>query len=98
MDSGIVNTETMVTNYPQNPNILDGRKIVAINRRYNIIMDRYKSELKKEHNEDTSPNYRNLLYRKSCIIKDYMHKMSNAIVQYAKEEKIGTIANYVLDS
>jgi len=91
LDSGMVNTEGMVTNFLDNPNIIDGKKLLGINVRYNEIMDKYKSKIKKEYNANTSVNYRNLLYRKSCILSDYMHKISNAIVKYAKEKGIGTI-------
>jgi putative transposase len=91
IDTGVVNTITMVTNFIENPNILDGRKLVAINMRYNRTMDNYKSKIKKEHNLNTSKHYRNMLYRKDCILKDYMHKISNAIIKYAKEKNIGTV-------
>jgi IS605 OrfB family transposase len=91
IDLGMVNITSMITSNLDTPNIIDGRYLLKINKVANDIMDKYKSEIKKKYNSDTSIHYRNLLYRKNCKIIDYMHKVSSAIINYAKENNIGTI-------
>ena len=91
IDCGMVNIVSILTSDLDIPEIIDGRYLIRMNKKINIEMDNYKSMIKKEYNSNTSVHYRNMLFRKENKIHDYMHKVSTAIIEYAKEKNIGTI-------
>jgi putative transposase len=73
------------------PIIFSGDYLVYINNKFNKKIDERKGFIKKEYNLNTDIVIQKLYQKRHDIIMDEMHKISTAIINYAKENNVGTI-------
>ena len=88
IDLGLNNIVALSSNVC-NSILYNGRPLKSINRYYN----KYKAELqsKLESNKYTSKRINRLIFRRNNKIKDYMHKLSSAIIQYMEANTLNTL-------
>ena len=88
IDLGLNNIVALSSNVC-NSILYNGRPLKSINRYYN----KYKAELqsKLESNKYTSKRINRLTFRRNNKIKDYMHKLSSAIIQYMEANTLNTL-------
>ncbi len=88
IDLGLNNIVALSSNVC-NSILYNGRPLKSINRYYN----KHKAELqsKLESNKYTSKRINRLTFRRNNKIKDYMHKLSSAIIQYMEANTLNTL-------
>ena len=88
IDLGLNNIVALSSNVC-NSILYNGRLLKSINRYYN----KHKAELqsKLSNNKHTSKRINRLTFRRNNKIKDYMHKLSSAIVQYMEANTLNTL-------
>ena len=88
IDLGLNNIVALSSNVC-NSILYNGRPLKSINRYYN----KYKAELqsKLSNNKHTSKRINRLTFRRNNKIKDYMHKLSSAIIQYMEANTLNTL-------
>ena len=88
IDLGLNNIVALSSNVC-NSILYNGRPLKSINRYYN----KHKAELqsKLERNKYTSKRINRLTFRRNNKIKDYMHKLSSAIIQYMEANTLNTL-------
>jgi len=88
IDLGIDNLATLVTSQGDSPILVNGKIIKSINQFYNKKKAKLMSYIGDKGN---SKRLKILELRRECKINDYLHKVSNFIIQYAIENKIKNI-------
>lgn len=95
IDLGINNFATVVNNVGKNPIIVDGKVLKSINQYYNKKRSKLTSILRngmsKNQGDYSSKRLRRLDEKRNAKVKDFLHKASRTIVEYAKELGIDTI-------
>lgn len=91
IDLGINNLITLTTNQNLKPLIVNGKPLKSINQYYNKKKAKIQSQLKKNHNKNSSKKLRSLTNKRDNKIKDYLHKSSRIIVSYLKENNISKL-------
>ena len=88
IDLGLNNIVALSSNVC-NSILYNGRPLKSINRYYN----KHKAELqsKLSNNKYTSKRINRLTFRRNNKIKDYMHKLSSAIIQYMEANTLNTL-------
>ena len=88
IDLGLNNIVALSSNVC-NSILYNGRLLKSINRYYN----KHKAELqsKLSNNKHTSKRINRLTFRRNNKIKDYMHKLSSAIIQYMEANTLNTL-------
>ena len=88
IDLGLNNIVALSSNVC-NSILYNGRPLKSINRYYN----KHKAELqsKLRSNKYTSKRMSKLTFRRNNKIKDYMHKLSSAIIQYMEANTLNTL-------
>ena len=88
IDLGLNNIVALSSNVC-NSILYNGRPLKSINRYYN----KHKAELqfKLGSNKYTSKRINRLTFRRNNKIKDYMHKISSAIIQYMEANTLNTL-------
>ena len=88
IDLGLNNIVALSSNVC-NSILYNGRPLKSINRYYN----KHKAELqsKLSNNKHTSKRINRLTFRRNNKIKDYMHKLSSAIIQYMEANTLNTL-------
>jgi len=90
IDLGINNLATCVTTNNQSF-LINGKPIKAINQYYNKKLASLKSNLKKNHNKNSSNATKQLTFKRNNKIQDYMHKSSKTIINYCLKNNIDNI-------
>lgn len=92
IDLGVNNLATCVTNTNTKPLIINGKPLKSINQWYNKQRAYLYSSLRvnKKGNQGifSTPKLESLDKKRYLKIKDYMHKATKIIVEYAKENNI----------
>lgn len=91
IDLGVNNLATISNNIGQNPIIINGRGIKAINQYYNKRKAGIQSELKRRHNKHWSHKLDAITLRRNNQIKSFMHLASRRIVQHCQQNEIDTL-------
>ncbi|MGI2297409.1 RNA-guided endonuclease InsQ/TnpB family protein [Paenibacillus sp. GXUN7292] len=95
IDLGVDNLATIVTTTGTKPVVVKGKRVKAINQYFNKMKAYYTGILRhgKQPREGrhTSRRLERLHLKRYRRIKDYFHKASYHIVQFAVEEQVGTI-------
>ena len=88
IDLGLNNIVALSSNVC-NSILYNGRPLKSINRYYN----KHKAELQSKlvRNKYTSKRINRLTFRRNNKIKDYMHKLSSAIIQYMEANTLNTL-------
>ena len=88
IDLGLNNIVALSSNVC-NSILYNGRPLKSINRYYN----KHKAELQSKlgRNKYTSKRINRLAFRRNNKIKDYMHKLSSAIIQYMEANTLNTL-------
>ena len=88
IDLGLNNIVALSSNVC-NSILYNGRPLKSVNRYYN----KYKAELQSKlgSNKYTSKRINRLTFRRNNKIKDYMHKLSSAIIQYMEANTLNTL-------
>ena len=88
IDLGLNNIVALSSNVC-NSILYNGRPLKSINRYYN----KHKAELQSKlgSNKHTSKRINRLTFRRNNKIKDYMHKISSAIIQYMEANTLNTL-------
>ena len=91
IDLGLNNLIALTTNISTNPLLINGKPLKSINQYYNKKKGQLQSELKKNHNKNTSKKIQKLTLKRDNKIKDYLHKTSRFVVDYLKENNITSL-------
>ena len=88
IDLGLNNIVALSSNVC-NSILYNGRPLKSVNRYYN----KHKAELQSKlgSNKHTSKRINRLTFRRNNKIKDYMHKLSSAIIQYMEANTLNTL-------
>ena len=88
IDLGLNNIVALTSNVSQSI-LYNGRPLKSINQYYNKHKAKLQSRLKQ--NKHVSKRINRLTYKRNNKIKDYMHKLSIAIVQYMEANNLNTL-------
>ena len=88
IDLGLNNIVALTSNVSQSI-LYNGRPLKSINRHYNKKKAELQSKLKQ--NKYVSKRINRLKHKRNNKIKDYMHKLSIAIVQYMETNSLNTL-------
>ena len=88
IDLGLNNIVALTSNVSQSI-LYNGRPLKSINRHYNKHKAELQSKLKQ--NKHVSKRINRLTYKRNNKIKDYMHKLSIAIIQYMEANSLNTL-------
>ena len=88
IDLGLNNIVALTSNVSQSI-LYNGRPLKSINQHYNKHKAELQSRLKQ--NKHVSKRINRLTYKRNNKIKDYMHQLSIAIVQYMEANNLNTL-------
>ena len=88
IDLGLNNIVALTSNVSQSI-LYNGRPLKSINQHYNKHKAELQSRLKQ--NKHVSKRINRLTYKRNNKIKDYMHKLSIAIIQYMEANNLNTL-------
>lgn len=88
IDIGLSNLCACINNFGEQPFLIKGIILKSANHYYNKKMAYLKSIAKSINDLDYTKQMHRLTTKRNNIIKDYMHKTSNYIVQYAINHNI----------
>ena len=88
IDLGLDNLVTFTSNVCQSI-LYDGKKLKSINQFYNKKKAKLQSSL--NGNKYISKRIKHITYRRNNKIKDYLHKVSTAIVKYMETNDLNTL-------
>lgn len=95
IDLGVNNFAAISNNFNEKPIIIKGKEIKHINYLYNKNRAKYYSKIRqgKKHKEGIFKTKRlnNITLKRNHRIKDYMHKVSTAIINYCVKNNTGVI-------
>lgn len=91
IDLGINNLVAMSNNIGEQPIIVNGRKVKAINQFYNKQKAALQSDLKKQNNKHWSRKLEELSFKRYLRIKALMHATSKRVVNWCVENNIDTL-------
>ena len=89
IDLGLNNLMTITSNIGNISNLVNGRPLKSINQYYNKRKAHLMSLLEKGKLK-TSKRLRRLEMKRTCKIKDYLHKTSRRVVELMEQNNIGT--------
>ena len=91
IDIGLSNLCACINNFGEQPFLIKGNILKSVNHYYNKKMAYLKSMAKTINDLDYTKQMHRLTTKRNNIIKDYMHKTSNYIVQYAMKHNVTLI-------
>ena len=95
IDLGVNNLATIANNIGERPIIIKGKALKSLNQYYNKQRAYYYSIIRQGKSQNEGKFSSNRLDRlddkRNAKVKDYMHKASRMIIDYAKMHKIDTI-------
>ena len=89
IDLGLNNLMAITSNIGNVSNLVNGRPLKSINQYYNK-RKAYLTSLLEKGKLKSSKRLRRLEMKRSCKIKDYLHKTSRRIVELMEQNNIGT--------
>lgn len=89
IDLGLNNLMAITSNIGNISNLVNGRPLKSINQYYNKRKAHLMSLLKKG-NLKSSKRLRRLEMKRTCKMKDYLHKTSKRVVELMEQNNIGT--------
>lgn len=84
IDIGVDNLATVTNNFGKQPFIINGKGLKSTNQYYNKNIAHYKEVAKRINNLHWTNRQQKLTDKRNARIKDYIHKSSRYIVNYAK--------------
>ena len=91
VDLGVDNLAVIANNYGENPIIINGKGLKAINAYYNKTLATLKSFAMSFNKVYTTKRIANLVNKRNRKIEDKMHKASRKLVEYAREQRVSVI-------
>ncbi len=91
IDLGLNNLITAVNNKGLKPFIVKGGNVKSVNHYYNKQLAHYRSIESKKGNLVDTKRIRKLHLKRNNKIIDHFHKISKSVIEYCKENDIGTI-------
>ena len=91
VDLGLNNLITAVNNKGLKPFVVKGKVVKSINQYYNKQLAHYRSVERLKGNFSDTKRIQKLRLTRNNKIRDIFHKLSRALVEYSKENDIGTI-------
>lgn len=91
IDIGLSNLCAIVNNFGKSAIILNGNPLRARNQYYNKILASRKSLAKKCNDVHTTKYIDNITRKRNNFIRNYMHKTSRYITNYAIENKVNVV-------
>lgn len=91
IDIGLDNLATVVNNFNEKPFIINGKGLKSVNKYFNKLLAHYQEIAKRMNNKYSTNRISRITQKRNNKIKDYMHKASNYIIQYALSENANTI-------
>jgi putative transposase len=88
IDIGLSNLCAVVNNFGERPFLINGNPIKSKNQYYNKLMAKYRSEAKLCNDLNWTLRMERLTRKRNNQIKDYMHKTTTYIAQYAKSHEV----------
>lgn len=89
IDPGVNNLATCMNNVGEQPFIINGKTVKAMNQYYNKVIAELKSKLPE--GQYTSKKINKITQKRNNKIHDYLHKSSHKIIQFCLKYNIGTI-------
>lgn len=91
VDIGVDNLATVVNNIGLQPVVINGKGLKSINKYYNKQISYYREIAKRMNGRDYTNKMYSLTLKRNCKIKDYMHKASKYLIEYAIANHFNTI-------
>lgn len=88
IDLGLNNLATCLNNMGEQPFIINGKPLKAINQYYNKRKAKLQAYIGPK---GTSNRISRLTHKRNCKVHDYMHKTSKLVVDYCVDHQIATI-------
>ena len=88
MDPGVNNLLAVTNNFGEQPFLINGRWLKAVNQYYNKELARLKSAAELCNGKKTTRRIRALTRKRNNRIKDAMHKISTWVARYAKDHDV----------
>ena len=88
IDTGLSNLCSVVNNFEETPFIVKGTILKSINHQYNKQLAHYQSISKKVNDLYMTNRINRLTRKRNNRIKDYMHKATKYIADYAKKNNV----------
>ena len=88
IDLGVSNVATVFSPCLNTPIIFSGKGIVALNKKYNALIDTLKSDIKRKWDKHTCRQIQELFVNRSNHINNAFHNISNSIIQCCKINNI----------
>ncbi len=85
IDPGLNNFCAVTNNFGDKPFLVNGRTLKSVNNYYNKRLARLKSQAELCNNREYTRRIGRLTYKRNCMIKDSLHKISRYIADYAKD-------------
>ena len=91
IDLGLDNLMTTQNNFGEQPFVINGRPLKAMNKFYNMKVSEIRSKLKKTNNKNWSSRLDWLTIKRSNKIDYYMHNATKWILNYCLAFKVDTV-------
>jgi putative transposase len=91
IDTGLSNLCAVVNNFNDDNFIIKGNYLKSVNHWYNKQLAHYQSIAKKENNCYWTSKLEQITKNRNNKIKDYMHKTTTYIAEYAKKNNISVV-------
>lgn len=91
IDLGLNNLASCIKSDLSKPFIINGKPLKSINQYYNKKLSKLKSQLRKNHDKESSKRIRKLTLKRNNKIKDYLHKSTKHIINYCEQNNIDNI-------
>ena len=91
IDPGLNNFCAVTNNFGDKPFLVNGRTIKSVNNYYNKRFAKLKSQAALCNNREYTKRINRLTYKRNCMIKDKLHKISKYIAEYAKNNNVDVV-------
>lgn len=91
VDIGVDNLAAIANNFGENPVLINGKGLKSINQYYNKTAAYYYKIAKQMNGLNSTNRCKRLSNKRHAKVKDYIHKVSRYIVNYAQANNVCTI-------
>lgn len=91
IDPGLDNFCAVTNNFGGRPFLVNGRTLKSVNNYYNKRLAKLKSQAKLCNSKEYTRRIGRLTYKRNCMIKDKLHKISRYIADYAKNNNVDVV-------
>lgn len=88
IDIGVDNLAAVTNNFGKRPILINGKGLKSINQYYNKKTAYYQSTARKINNSYSTNRILKLANKRNAKIKDYIHKVSRYVVNYAQSNDV----------